>query len=144
MYCLYCLYCPRASRRYREVWLSMVAPVTAVVAFCLGLPSVWRGQPPVLLPNRAYTAYWASRSEIYTGIIRAFMQHMRVRPYLVYTLIDAAISVWVFAQVFGVWAAVQRWSVAVVVSVGLSWGLDLHMRRRFVIALEGQQHRHQQ
>jgi hypothetical protein len=92
----------------------------------------------MLLPNRAYRAYWASRGELQTNILRPFLQHMRLRPYVAYTLIDAVISVWVFAQVFGVWAAVERWSFAVVVSIVLCWGLDLYMRRRFVAALSRQ------
>jgi hypothetical protein len=92
----------------------------------------------MLLPNRAYRAYWGSRGELQTNILRPFLQHMRVRPYLVYTLIDAALSVWVFAQVFGVWAVVERWSFAVVLSIVLCWGLDLYMRRRFVRALSTQ------
>jgi hypothetical protein len=92
----------------------------------------------MLLPNRAYRAYWTSRGELQTNILRPFLQHMRVRPYLVYTLIDAALSVWVFSQVFGVWAVVERWSFAVVLSVVLCWGLDLYMRRRFVGALSRQ------
>ncbi|WIA20852.1 hypothetical protein OEZ85_005202 [Tetradesmus obliquus] len=130
--------------RHRELWLLLVAPVTAAIAICLSLPAVARGQPPMLLPNRAYRAYWASRGELQTGMLRPFLQHMRLRPYLVYTLIDAAISVWVFAQVFGVWAAVERWSCAVVVSVSLCWGLDLYMRRRFVGALSRQHKQLQQ
>ncbi|KAF6252357.1 hypothetical protein COO60DRAFT_1644130 [Scenedesmus sp. NREL 46B-D3] len=124
--------------RHRELWLLLVAPVTAAVAICLSLPSVARGQPAMLLPNRAYRAYWASRGELQTSILRPFLQHMRVRPYLVYTLVDASICVWVFAQVFGVWAVVERWSLAVVLSIVLCWGLELYMRRRFVGALSRQ------
>jgi hypothetical protein len=133
------LYC-----RHRELWLLLVAPVTAAIAICLSLPAVARGQPPMLLPNRAYRAYWASRGELQTNILRPFLQHMRLRPYLLYTLIDAAISVWVFAQVFGVWAVVERWSFAVVLSIALCWGLDLYMRRRFVAALSRQHEQLQQ
>jgi hypothetical protein len=133
------LYC-----RHRELWLLLVAPITAAIAICLSLPAVARGQPPMLLPNRAYRAYWTSRGELQTNILRPFLQHMRVRPYLVYTLIDAALSMWVFAQVFGVWAVVERWSFAVVLSVVLCWGLDLYMRRRFVRAVSTQHEQLQQ
>jgi ABC-type methionine transport system permease subunit len=117
----------------------MVAPATAIVMICLALPAVARGQPAMLLPNRAYRAYWTGRAELSTSILRPFLQHMRVRPYLVYALVDAALTAWVFGQVFGVVAAVRRLSFAAAMSVGLCWGLDLHMRRQFVAAIARQQ-----
>jgi hypothetical protein len=68
---------------------------------------------------------------------------MRVRPYLVYAVVDAALTAWVFGQVFGVVAAVRRLSFAAAMSVGLCWGLDLRMRRRFVAAIARQQQQQQ-
>ncbi|WIA20854.1 hypothetical protein OEZ85_005203 [Tetradesmus obliquus] len=130
--------------RHREQWLLLVAPTTALVAICLALPAVARGQPPMLLPNRAYRAYWTGRGELPTGILRPFLQHMRVRSYAVYALIDAAVTAWVLGQVFGVWAAVRRLCFAAAMSIGLCWGLELHMRRRFVEALARQQQQQQQ
>ncbi|WIA41141.1 hypothetical protein OEZ86_004764 [Tetradesmus obliquus] len=93
---------------------------------------------------RAYRAYWTGRGELPTGILRPFLQHMRVRSYVVYALIDAAVTAWVLGQVFGVWAAVRRLCFAAAMSIGLCWGLDLHMRRRFVEALARQQQQQQQ
>jgi hypothetical protein len=98
----------------------------------------------MLLPNRAYRAYWAGRGELPTGILRPFLQHMRLRPYVAYATIDAAVTAWVFGQVFGVWPAVRRLSFAAVMSIGLSWGLDLHMRRKFADALARRQQQQQQ
>jgi hypothetical protein len=115
----------------------------ALLAFLMSLSAVSEGRPALLLPNRGYSAYWTSRGELQTNILRPFLQHMRVRPYLVYTLIDAALSVWVFGQVFGMWAAVLRMGVAAGLGVGICWGFDLYMRRRFVAALVRQQQQQQ-
>jgi heme exporter protein D len=117
---------------------------TALIAICLALPAVASGQPPMLLPNRAYRAYWTGRGELPTGILRPFLQHMWVRPYVVYALIDAAVTAWVLGQVFGVWVAVRRLYFAAVLSIGLCLGLDLHMRRRFLEAVARQQQQQQQ
>jgi hypothetical protein len=111
----------------------------ALLAFLMSLSALSQGRPTLLLPNRGYRSYWASRGELQTNILRPFLQHMRVRPYLVYTLIDAALSVWVFGQVFGTFAAMIRLGVAAGLGVGISWGFDLYMRRRFVAVLARQQ-----
>lgn len=127
--------------RHREKWLLLIAPSMALITLLMSLSALSQGRPALLLPNRAYRAYWASRGELQTGMLRPFLQHMRLRPYLVYTLIDAALTAWVFAQVFGVWAAVARMVAAAGMSVGICWGFDLHMRRRFAAAMARRQQR---
>ncbi|WIA41143.1 hypothetical protein OEZ86_004766 [Tetradesmus obliquus] len=131
----------RQFLRHRETWLLLIAPCMALITLLMSLPALSQGSPALLLPNRAYRAYWASRGELQTGMLRPFLQHMRLRPYLVYTLIDAALTAWVFVQVFGVWAAVARMVVAAGMSVGICWGFDLHMRRRFIAAMARRQQR---
>jgi hypothetical protein len=116
----------------------------ALLAFLMSLSALSQGRPALLLPKRGYRSYWASRGELQTNILRPFLQHMRVRPYLVYTLIDAALSVWVFGQVFGVVAAVVRMGVAAGLGAAICWGFDLYMRRRFVAAMVKQQQQQQQ
>lgn len=87
----------------------------------------------MLLPNKAYRAYWSGHGELATSAMRPFVQHMRLRKYILYCLLDGAMSAWVFGQVFGVWVAARRWFVAVGMSVAIGWAFDLHMRRRFVV-----------
>jgi hypothetical protein len=132
------------SCRHRETWLQLIAPAMALLTIVMSLQALSRGKPALLLPNRAYGAYWASRGELQTNILRPFLQHMRLRPYVVYTLIDAAVTSWVFGQVFGLWAAVARMGFAAGLSVGVSWVFDLYMRRRFVAAMARVQQQHLQ
>jgi hypothetical protein len=120
------------------MWLLLIAPCMALITLLMTLSALLEGRPALLLPNRAYRAYWSSRGELSTNIMRPFLQHMRLRPYLLYTLIDAAVTSWVFGQVFGMWAAVARMGLAAGMSVGVCWGFDLYMRRRFVAAMARQ------
>lgn len=117
--------------RYRELLLFMVAPVSLAMFFWFTVIQQI-GAPEALLPQRAIAAYWSSHGELATSAMRPFTQHMRLRHYVIYCLLDAAIMVWVFGKVYGVSAAAVRWGFACGLSVALEWGLDLHMRRGFV------------
>jgi hypothetical protein len=102
-----------------------------IIAAMLACGLALRGRPPMLLPNRAYRAMWAGHGELATAAMRPFLQHMRLRPYAVYSVLDAALSAWVFAQVYNAATAAARFGAAAVLSVVLCWGFDLYMRRRF-------------
>jgi hypothetical protein len=120
--------------RFRELWLFLVAPcclVMLLVCFA-GNPSVHTGDVAARVFSKALQAYWRSRGELSTSVLRPFLQHMRLKPYLWYVVLDAAMSVWVFGQVYGYAAAASRWGVAAGLSAGLCWGLELYMRRLFV------------
>lgn len=118
--------------RYRELWLWLVIPASLLTF--LWFTAVQKiATPTTLLPQKAISAYWNGHGEIMTSAMRPFIQHMRLRPYVAYTLADAAMVVWVFAQFYGWWAAVGRWGFAAALSISLCWGLDLHMRKRFVV-----------
>eukprot|EP00775_Hariotina_reticulata_P004988 gene4988-5230_t len=120
--------------RYRELWLFLVAPVClAMVLVSLVAVNLFKvGEVPGMLTTKALQAYWRSRGEVSTSVLRPFLQHMRLRPYIWYVVLDAAMSVWVFGQVYGHTAAASRWGVAAGLSMGLCWGLELYMRRLFV------------
>lgn len=120
----------RPACRYRELWLWLVIPASILTFFFVKLQ--YLTTPLTLLPQKALAAYWNGHGELMTSAMRPFIQHMRLRPYVAYTLADAAMCVWVFAQLHGYWAAMWRWGPAVVLSISLCWGLDLHVRRRFV------------
>lgn len=127
--------CLTLLHRYRELFVLLVAPAMALTAICLALVSTLQGTPLLLVPDRAHSAYWRTRGELQTSILRSFTHHMRLRPYAAATLIDAGVSLWAFSHVFGLWQALQRFCVAAAVSVGLCWGLDWYMRCRFVRVL---------
>eukprot|EP00775_Hariotina_reticulata_P004989 gene4989-5231_t len=119
---------------HRELWLFLVAPTClATGPLCLLAHRLLHWDSvPALLTSRALHAYWRGRGELITSAMRPIMQHMRIKPYLAYLVIDTTMSVWVFGQVYGYTAAASRWGVAAGLSMGLCWGLELYMRRLFV------------
>lgn len=115
------------------MWLFLVAPACLLLTWTFTLFSHVQGQPTLLLPNRAYKAFIASRAELVTGFMRPFMQHMRLPQYIVYCVLDAAITSWVAGQVVDFWMVAKRWSVAAMMSIAICWVFDLVLRRRFVL-----------
>eukprot|EP00775_Hariotina_reticulata_P004987 gene4987-5229_t len=118
-----------AYLRFRELWLFLVAPTCMVLVCLVAYRSLHVGDVPAVVLTKALQAYWRSRGEVSTSVLRPFLQHMRLRPYIWYVVLDAAMSVWVFGQVYGYTAAASRWGVAAGLSTGLCWGLELYMRR---------------
>lgn len=118
--------------RYREMWLFLVAPACLLLTWSFAMVHV-QGQPTLLLPNRAYKAFIASRAELITSFMRPFMQHMRLPLYIVYCVLDAAITSWVAGQVVDFWLVAKRWSFAAVMSIMICWVFELILRRKFVV-----------
>jgi len=87
---------------------------------------------PALLSASAIKAFSTGRGELVTGAMRAFTQHMRIRPYIIYTMCDTIVSILVLGRVYGFATAAYRWCSAAMVSITLSWGFELYMRRLFV------------
>ncbi len=117
-------------RRWRELWLLAIPPATAALIGIFWLRAVLAGRP-LITPSGAYAAMWAGHGELATAAMRPFLQHMRLRPYAVYSVLDAALTALVFAQAYDAATAAARFGAAAVLSVVLCWGFDLYMRRRF-------------
>eukprot|EP00775_Hariotina_reticulata_P004990 gene4990-5232_t len=116
--------------RHRESWLSLIGPAYLILLIVMEARSALLLQArPALLTAGAIKAYSTGRGELVTGSMRAFTQHMRLRPYILYTLSDTLLSILVLGRVYGVATAAYRWCTAAAVSILLSWAFELYMRR---------------
>jgi hypothetical protein len=113
--------------------MFLAAPFMGLLlCFLVFFTSAW--QPSTMPPMpHAYYAFWAMHGELITAALRTFFQHMRLRPFIVYTLVDRVISMQLWAPFCGVMTAVGRSSLAGLVSVAGCWALELCCRRRFVM-----------
>lgn len=107
--------------------------VGLVLCFLVLATNAW--QPATMPPMPvAYRSFWHLHGELITAALRAFFQHMRLRPFLLYTIVDRVISMQIWAPWSGFMTAVNRSSCAGLVSVVVCWALELCFRRRFVLA----------
>lgn len=103
-----------------------------LLSFLVLFTNSW--QPAAMPPMPvAYRSFWRMHGELLTASLRAFFQHQRLTPFILYTLVDRVISMQLWAPWSGVLAAVRRSALAGAVSVVACWALELCFRRRFVL-----------
>lgn len=120
--------------------MFLAAPgIGLLLCFLVLATNAWQpsSMPPMPL---AYRSFWRMHGELITATLRAFFQHMRLRPFILYTTVDRVVSMQVWAPWSGVLSAVRRSTLAGMVSVLMCWALELCFRRRFVLAGLYQQH----
>jgi hypothetical protein len=71
--------------------------------------------------------------ELLTAGLRAFFQHMRLRPFVLFTCVNTALCMLVWAPWSGAATALGRSSFAGLASIVVCWSLEVCMRRRFIL-----------
>lgn len=114
--------------------MFLASPIIGLLlCFLVLFTNAWQpsSMPPMPL---AYRSFWRMHGELITAALRAFFQHMRLRPFILYTTVDRLISMQIWAPWSGVLTAIGRSTAAGVVSVVVCWALELCCRRSFVLA----------
>jgi hypothetical protein len=106
--------------------------IVLLLSFLVLFTNAWQpaDMPPMPV---AYRSFWRMHGELLTASLRAFFQHQRLTPFILYTLVDRVISMQLWAPWSGVLTAVRRSALAGAVSVVVCWALELCYRRRFVL-----------
>lgn len=109
------------------------APSCGLLLCLLALASTaW--QPSTMPPMPlAYRSFWRMHGELLTAGLRAFFQHMRLRPFIVYTAMDRLVSILLWSPWSGVPSAIGRSACAGLASLVCCWALEVCMRHRFVL-----------
>lgn len=125
---------PHLLSRYRELWVFLSAPSIGLLLLAT-LFSSTRQPASVQQPTpTAFSSFLRVHGELTAAALRAFFHHQRLRPFLLYTALDRAVCVHLWAPYLGGLAALVRSLLAGVVSVLMSWALELYFRRKFVLA----------
>eukprot|EP00775_Hariotina_reticulata_P004986 gene4986-5228_t len=115
--------------RHRELWL--------LVWFSTAVSMLVLHQQPLLFQEQTIKSFWGGRGELFMGMLRPFIVHMRLRVYVAYVCLDAVAYIWGFGQVYGLASAVCRWGLSALISVALCWTFELYMRRLFIFSQQG-------
>jgi hypothetical protein len=92
------------------------------------------GMPPLFMPPEGpLTVFWRVHGELLIyGLMMPFQVHLRMKWNIVYVLTEAAVLSYMFAHLFPVTRVVVRFGGAALLSLGLAWWWDVHLRRKFL------------
>jgi uncharacterized membrane protein YgcG len=112
----------------------LAAPASCLVLLLGALTSsAWRPMAAMPAMPLAYRSFWRMHGELLTAALRAFFHHMRLRPFVLATVVDRVVSMLVWALWTGLVTAAAHSTCAGVVSIVACWALEVCMRRRFVL-----------